>query len=289
MTKSVVITGVSTGIGHASARSLLARGFRVFGSLRDPSDASRLAAEFGPAFTALAFDVTDPGAVAAAASTVRDALGDATLSGLVNNAGIAVPGPLLELPLAAFQHQLAVNVTGTLIVTRAFAPLLGTDRSRTGPPGRIVMLSSVGGTMAWPFLGAYNTSKFALEGFSEALRREMMLFGIDVVIIRPGPVATAIWEKSPPPDALRRRRRPLCRRQCQTGARRPRSRQARPRSREDRRSGGERAHGPPAARDRHPDAEPASSRPPRPPPQAGRRPAGRRALRATAAAIGPRA
>src|SRR4029077_19444929 len=113
-----------------------------------------------------------------------------------NNAGIAVPGPLLYLKIGDFERQLAVNVTGQLAVTQAFAPLLGADRARTGAPGRIVMISSIGGKNALPFVGPYAASKFALEGFSESLRRELMVFGIDVVIVAPGAVATPIWDKS---------------------------------------------------------------------------------------------
>jgi len=168
----------------------------VFGSVRKQADADRLSTEFGLNFTPLLFDVTDEAAVAAGAKQVEAALGGETLSGLVNNAGIAVPGPLLHLKIDDFEHQLTVNVTGQLIVTQAFAPLLGVDRSRKGAPGRIVMISSVGGKNAMPFLGAYSASKFALEGMSESLRRELMPFGIDVIIVAPGTVATPIWDKA---------------------------------------------------------------------------------------------
>ncbi len=94
------------------------------------------------------------------------------------------------------RHQIEVNLIGQMIVTQAFAPLLGADTARKGEPGRIVMMSSVGGTNATPFVGPYNASKFALEGLSESLRRELMLFGIDVIIIAPGAVATPIWDKA---------------------------------------------------------------------------------------------
>src|SRR4029077_457534 len=120
----------------------------------------------------------------------------ATLFGLVNNAGIAVAGPLLYLKVDDFRHQLAVHLTGQLIVTQAFAPLLGADRERKGAPGRIVMISSVGGKNGLPFVGPYAASKFGLEGLSESLRRELIVFGIDVVVVAPGAVATPIWDKS---------------------------------------------------------------------------------------------
>ena len=194
--RSVVVTGASTGIGWACVKVLTANDFHVFGSVRKQADAERLSKEFGNSFTPLVFDVTDQAAVAAGAKQVAAALGDSTLFGLVNNAGMAVPGPLLHLKIADFEHQLAVNLTGQLIVTQAMAPLLGADRTRKGAPGRIVMISSVGGKNALPFAGPYAASKFALEGLSESLRRELMLFGIDVIVVAPGSVATPIWDKA---------------------------------------------------------------------------------------------
>jgi NAD(P)-dependent dehydrogenase (short-subunit alcohol dehydrogenase family) len=193
--KSVVITGASTGIGHACAKLLLDKGFRVFGSVRKQADAERLKGEFGANFTPLLFDVTDEAAVLAAAREVRTALNGETLAGLVNNAGIAVPGPVLELAADEFRHQMNVNVIGPIIATQAFGPLLGADASMKGPKGRIVMISSVAGKNGNPLTPAYSASKHAVEGLSESLRRELMLFGIDVVIVAPGPVKTPIWSK----------------------------------------------------------------------------------------------
>jgi NAD(P)-dependent dehydrogenase (short-subunit alcohol dehydrogenase family) len=194
--KSVVVTGASTGIGWGCVKVLTGHGFHVFGSVRKQADADRLSKEFGAAFTPLIFDVTDADAVKRGAEIVEKALGGAMLSGLVNNAGIAVAGPLLYLPIDELRQQMEVNLIGQMIVTQAFAPLLGADRSRKGEPGRIVMMSSIGGKNAFPFMGPYSASKFALEGLSESLRRELMLFGIDVILIRPGAVATPIWDKA---------------------------------------------------------------------------------------------
>jgi NAD(P)-dependent dehydrogenase (short-subunit alcohol dehydrogenase family) len=194
--RSVVITGASTGIGWATAKLLLTRGFRVFGSVRKPADAERLRNEFGANFTPLLFDVTDEAAVLAAAREVRAALNGETLAGLVNNAGIAVAGPVLELAADEFRRQMDVNVIGPVISTQAFAPLLGADPSLKGPRGRIVMVSSVAGRNGNPLMSAYSASKHAIEGLSEALRREMMLFGIDVIIVAPGAVKTPIWSKA---------------------------------------------------------------------------------------------
>jgi NAD(P)-dependent dehydrogenase (short-subunit alcohol dehydrogenase family) len=194
--RSVVITGASTVIGWATAKLLLDRGFAVFGSVRKQADADGLKSEFGVNFTPLLFDVTDEAAVLAAAREVRTVLAGETLAGLVNNAGIAVAGPTLELSVEQFRRQIDINVIGPVIATQAFGPLLGVDRELKGPKGRIVMISSVAGKNGNPMTPAYSASKHAIEGLSESLRRELMLFGIDVVIVAPGAVKTPIWGKS---------------------------------------------------------------------------------------------
>ena len=199
-TKSVVVTGVSTGIGWGTTKVLVENGVRVFGSVRKAEDADRLSAEFGDAFIPLLFDVTDEGAVHKAAGQVRDRLNGETLFGLVNNAGIAMFGPLMHQPVDEYRLQIEVNLVGPLIVTQAFLPLLGAERSLKGGPGRIVNISSVGGKLAAPFLGSYAASKHGLEGFSESLRRELLLYGIDVIVIGPGSVATPIWDKGETAD-----------------------------------------------------------------------------------------
>ena len=150
--QSVVITGVSTGIGLGIAKVLIKKGFRVFGSVRKMQDAERLSKEFGENFIPLIFDVTDEEAVQAAARQVRDQLKGETLFGLVNNAGIAVPAPLIHQPTDDFRHQLEVNLVSVLIVTQAFVPLLGSARSLCGQPGRIINISSVGGRLGVHFL-----------------------------------------------------------------------------------------------------------------------------------------
>lgn len=194
--RAVVVTGVSTGIGFGTAKVLIDRGVEVFGSVRRPQDADRVLGQLGERFRPLLFDVTDVAAVRAAAAQVSDALRGQTLFGLVNNAGVAVPGPLLHIDLEVFRRQLEVNLIAPLTVSQAFAPLLGTDRTRRGSPGRIVNISSVAGRIGYPFLGAYVASKHGLEGLSESLRRELMLYGIDVVLIEPGSIATPIWDKA---------------------------------------------------------------------------------------------
>lgn len=196
---AVVVTGISTGIGAATARLLAERGCHVFGSVRRSEDAEPLRQQLsshGDRFTPIIFDVTDAAAVQRAAATVRDALGGRRLLGLVNNAGIAMGGPLALQPLDEVRAQLEVNVLGALATTQAFLPLLGTDESLTGPPGRIVNIGSVTGRIGPPFLGAYAGTKHALEGMSESLRRELLATGIDVVIVAPGSIATPIWDKA---------------------------------------------------------------------------------------------
>lgn len=194
--KSAVVTGVSTGIGRAIAKSLIGAGWRVFGSVRNAKDASEACADLGPNFAPLVFDVTDQQAIRAAAARVETALGGATLRGLVNNAGIAMAGPIGYLPLEDLERQLDVNLYGPIRVTQAFLPMLGADKRFNGAPGRIVNMSSVAGKMASPFMAPYAISKHALEAMSESLRREVMMHGIDVVIIGPGAVKTPIWAKA---------------------------------------------------------------------------------------------
>lgn len=194
--RHVVVTGASTGIGLATARVLVSRGVHVFGSVRREVDARRLRQELGAGVTPLAFDVTDAAAVHASVPIVSDVLRGRTLWGLVNNAGIAVGGPLIYQPLEDVRRHLEVNVLGAVSAVQAFAPLLGVDRARVGGPGRIINISSVAGRISAPFLGAYAASKRALEGMSDSLRRELMPFGIDVIVINPGSVTTPIWDKA---------------------------------------------------------------------------------------------
>jgi NAD(P)-dependent dehydrogenase (short-subunit alcohol dehydrogenase family) len=192
---AVFITGASTGIGYACAEALAQSGFHVFVGVRKPEDAARLTQALGDAATPLMCDVTDATSPAAAAQQVRTALGGRTLAGLVNNAGVGSAGPLLHVPLDEVSRVLDVNLMGVIRTTQAFAPLLGADKSLEGPPGRIVMMSSVAGKLAMPLGGVYTASKHALEGLSVSLRRELMMYGIDVIVIGPGAVATPIWDK----------------------------------------------------------------------------------------------
>jgi NAD(P)-dependent dehydrogenase (short-subunit alcohol dehydrogenase family) len=197
---AVVVTGASSGIGWGTVKVLSAKGFRVFGSVRKPADADKLSSEFGAAFTPLLFDVTNETAVRAGAEKVRAELGGRRLAGLVNNAGVALGGPVTHMPVDVFRRQLEVNLVGVLICTQAFAPLLGMDKELQGPPGRIVNIGSVGGRHAFPFMAPYHTSKYGLEGLTESMRRELLMFGIDATLVAPGSVATKIWGKADEED-----------------------------------------------------------------------------------------
>ncbi len=200
MTKSIVITGASTGIGYATAKELLANGYHVFASVRKQTDVERLNSEFAQQFTegkftALLFDVTDPAAIRSAADQVAQQIGGNGLAGLVNNAGVVVAGPVIHTPVDAYRSQFEVNFFGLIDVTQVFLPLLGAKRDCPHPPGRVINISSVSGRIAAPFLSPYAASKFALEAFTDSLRRELLIYGINVISIQPGPIKTPIWEK----------------------------------------------------------------------------------------------
>lgn len=198
--KDVVVTGVSTGIGLGTTKVLIANGYRVFGSVRKQADADSLQKEFGDRYIPLVMDITDADAIQRASEKVGAMIGSSKLAGLVNNAGIVVSGPLLYLRPSEYRRQLETNMIGPLMVTQAFAPLLGTDNKRTGPAGRVINITSSVARVAIPLLGAYTASKWGLEGMSEALRRELMLFGIDLVIIEPGTINTAMYDKGEKED-----------------------------------------------------------------------------------------
>ena len=198
--KKVVITGVSTGIGYSSAKILCDSGYRVFGSVRKQEDAEKVTSEFGANFTPLIFDVTDSKGIQENAQIVKATLipGEA-LAGLVNNAGVAMGGPINLIDTDVFRKQFEVNFFGLIEVTKTFLPMLGAVKNSM-QQGKIINISSVSGRRAHPFVAPYTASKFAVEAFSDALRREMLLYGVDVILIEPGPIKTAIWDKVPDLD-----------------------------------------------------------------------------------------
>ncbi len=196
MTNMIVVTGASSGIGYAACESAIRGGAIAFGSVRKSADADKLSAALGPNFRPLVMDVTDEASITRAADEVRAALQGRTLMGLVNNAGIAVSGPILYLPTDEMRRQFEANLFGVHSVTRMFGPLLGAEPSLTGKPGRIVNITSLAGKIGTPFMSPYVASKHALEGYSASLRRELLIHGIDVIIIGPGAIQTEIWRKA---------------------------------------------------------------------------------------------
>ena len=188
----MLVTGASSGIGAATARALVERGFRVWAGVRDDAAADRARA-LGDRCTPVVLDVTDAAQIAAVAERIG---ADGGLYGLVNNAGVATGAPLEALPIDALRAVFEVNVFGALAVTQAVLPLL----RRT--LGRIVMMSSVQGRIAAPFVGPYAASKHALEALSDSLRAELLASGVDVAIVEPGAVKTPIWERGAREGAL---------------------------------------------------------------------------------------
>ena len=193
--KTVLITGASTGIGYGTAKELIQRGYTVFGSVRKKEDADRVKYELGAKFFPLLFDVTDAAAVSRAVTEVKDQLKGEGLGGLINNSGISVSGPIELLSVEEIAFNFEVNVFGVLRVTKAFLPLLGAQKDHPSAPGRILNISSVAGKFAAPYMGPYTGSKYALEGISHTMRLEFMRYGVAVIIIRPGPILTPIWDK----------------------------------------------------------------------------------------------
>jgi NAD(P)-dependent dehydrogenase (short-subunit alcohol dehydrogenase family) len=186
--RSVLVTGASTGIGRATALRLDAAGWRVFAGVRKAEDADSLRAEGSERVQPLFIDVTDAGQIAAAAERIEADAGEG-LSGLVNNAGLAVPSPLETIPVDDFRHQIEVNLTGQVAVTQALLPSL-----RKGN-GRIVFISSIGGRIAFPMTGAYHAAKFGIEAVGDVFRQELRSWDIPVSIVEPGSIDTPIWER----------------------------------------------------------------------------------------------
>jgi NAD(P)-dependent dehydrogenase (short-subunit alcohol dehydrogenase family) len=187
MQRAVVITGASSGIGAAAAEALAREGFIAFAGVRNEADAVKAAA-LHPNVRPLRLDVTDHDMIKAAARSVE--AGGAPLHGLVNNAGIAIGGPLEYLPLDQLRRQFEVNVFGAVAVTQAFLPQLREQR------GRIVFVGSVSGRIAVPYIGAYGASKFALRAIADTLRAELARAGVFVALVEPGSVKTPIWQKA---------------------------------------------------------------------------------------------
>ena len=194
MARNIVITGVSSGIGRASLDLLHEKGYHIFGSVRNQADADKLSKIYPDRFTPLLFDVQNHDEVVRASKVVFEHC--ETLAGLINNAGIAIPGPLEHLSEKQFEKQLDVNVKSIRRITNLFLPLLGAKLNASKPPGRIINISSVSGLFNSPYNGAYSISKHALESMTDVYRRELRRYGIKVIAIEPGPIKTEIWKKN---------------------------------------------------------------------------------------------
>jgi len=192
--KNIVLTGVSSGIGKGTCRYLAARGFRIFGSVRKAADAKDLEAELGEAFVPLIFDVCNADDIGQAVYIVSKAIGDDYLKAIINNAGLALFGPMESLENDAFEHIMRVNVMGARLVTNAFLPLMRNGQKADNR--KIINISSLSGIFNTPMNGAYCVSKHAMESLGEIYRRELLPEGIDVVSIRSGPIQTEIWRKN---------------------------------------------------------------------------------------------
>ena len=180
----IVFSGTSSGIGRAAALGLAAAGHHVFAGVRQPGDAPVPPAAGSGEITPLLLDVTDPAQIGAAAGAVAGHTGGAGLTGLVNNAGIGVFGPLEIIPVEQFRHQLEVNVTGQLAVSQALLPLLRRAR------GRIVLIGSIGTRFTPPFTGPVSASKSTIATMAEALWQELAPWDIRVVLIEPASIHT---------------------------------------------------------------------------------------------------
>jgi len=194
--KYVLITGVSTGIGNDAVDFLIAKGYHVFGSVRKKEDLTRLTEQYPKQFTCLQFDVTKVDEIKAAFARVQEKLQGARLNGLVNNAGLALGGPIELMDDDKFRYQIEVNLFAVRNVTNIFLPLLKGDIKTGVKGGKIVMISSISGIFNTPFNGAYCISKHAMESLAETYRRELMMYDIDVVSIQPGPIKSKLWDKN---------------------------------------------------------------------------------------------
>ena len=194
MAKNIIITGVSSGIGRDALRLLHKKGYHIYGSVRNEEDAVSLTKTYPERFTPLIFDVQDPEGMIEATQIVFDQCNE--LVALINNAGIAVPGPLQQLSEEDFEKQLDVKLKAVRRVTNLFLPLLGADPNFKGNPGRIINISSISGLFNSPFNGAYSISKHALESMTDVYRRELRRYHIKVIAIEPGPIKTKIWKKN---------------------------------------------------------------------------------------------
>jgi len=194
--KFALITGVSTGIGNDAVKLLIKNGYHVFGSVRKKEDVFKLTTQYPENFTCLRFDVTKANEIKESFLEVKKILNGHKLTGLINNAGLALSGPMELMDNEKFRDQMEVNLFGVRNVTNAFLPLLKGDRKKKIIGGKIIMISSISGVFNTPFNGAYCVSKHAMESLGEIYRRELFMYDVDVVSIQPGPIQSKLWDKN---------------------------------------------------------------------------------------------
>lgn len=196
--KNILITGVSTGIGEATAQECINHGHKVFGTIRNEKDALICKNKWGEMFVPLIADLTNKLVFQQIFDNVKASLKGEKLHILINNAGIVKPAPLQLQPIKEIEEMLDINVIANIKMIQTFLPLL--KENDLNNPSKIINISSISGHLGAPFLGGYTASKFAVEGYSESLRRELMPLGIKVVKVAPGSVRTPIWKKASNPN-----------------------------------------------------------------------------------------
>ena len=198
--KYVVVTGVSSGIGESIATELLENGYYVIGTVRKKDDSEKLCKAYPESFKYIICDLTQRKSIESACEEIISLLGEENLSALINNSGIATGGPIMHQPIEEIKNQFEVNLFGLITLSQQLLPKLGAELPQKNKPGRIINISSTNGKIAFPYIGAYSATKFALEAISDALRYELNIYGIKVIVIEPGIIKTNIWEKAEKAD-----------------------------------------------------------------------------------------
>jgi NAD(P)-dependent dehydrogenase (short-subunit alcohol dehydrogenase family) len=196
-TRSVLISGASSGIGKASALHLARRGFFVIAGVRREQDGQQLESSSQGRLFAISLDITDPASIARARNKVEELTRESGLLGLFNNAGIAVAGPVEHVSLDEWRRQFEVNVIGHVALTQALLPLIRRYVAAHGHgSGRIIFTGSISGRVTLPILGPYSASKHAIAAIAAALRQELRAQGILVSLLEPGAIQSEIWKKA---------------------------------------------------------------------------------------------
>ena len=193
----VLVTGASTGLGEQICKCLAGHGYHILAGIRNMADGIRLVSDYGSGIHPLLLDVTDQDMVTQARQAALEIMSENPLVAIINNAGIVVNGACLYIPIQEWQRQFDVNLYGVIRVTNTFFPLLTRAKlPEDDHPRRIINMSSVSGLFSSPFIGPYSASKFALEAMSDALRRELYMHDVQVVLLEPGNIRTPIWNKA---------------------------------------------------------------------------------------------